>query len=161
MDFIVLSLGSNVGDRKANLAEAEKCLKERGVKIAKASCWYESEPVGFSDQDDFLNRVLIVETEQSPQELLETALAVERHMGRIRSVKNGPRNIDIDLLFYRDEILSEDDLAVPHPRVGDRRFILEPLCELAGHELHPVLGESIRQLLDKCADTHRVEVLNI
>lgn len=157
MEHIILSLGSNVGDRHAHLDDARQHLEDAGVKILKTSQIYESEPVGYSNQDDFLNQVLIVETTQSPQELLETCLAVERKMGRVRVQKNGPRLIDIDILFYQDKILSEDSLLLPHPRIAERRFILVPLTELAAEQVHPVLEESIQELLQTCPEEHWVE----
>jgi len=157
MDAIVLSLGSNIGDRIENFATALTLLEERGVKTSKASSYYESEPVGFTDQDRFLNQVVTVETDLTPQELLATCLAVEEKMGRVRVVKNGPRLIDIDVLFYRDEILSEETLLLPHPRIGDRRFVLEPLAEILPDALHPVMNESITEMLQNCEDDHSVE----
>lgn len=157
MDAIVLSLGSNIGDRIENFATAQNLLEERGLKISQASSYFESEPVGFTDQDQFLNQVIVVETDMTPQELLATCLAVEEKMGRVRVVKNGPRLIDIDLLFYRDEILSEETLLLPHPRIGDRRFVLEPLAEILPDALHPVMNESITEMLHNCEDDHAVE----
>ena len=156
MNHIVLSLGSNIGNRHANLDEARTSLENKGISIIKASALYESEPVGFTDQDEFLNQVLLVDTQQNPLEVLESCLSVERHMGRIRTVKNGPRNIDIDLLFYHDEILSEDTLLLPHPRIEERRFLLEPLAELIPDQIHPVLGETMQEMLQKCPDEHLV-----
>lgn len=158
MDSIVISLGSNVGDRHANIVKAKKLLEDREVKVEKASSIYESEPVGFTGQDEFLNQILVVETSQKPKELLETCLGVERTMGRIRTVKNGPRLIDIDLLFYRDEIISEETLLLPHPRIAERRFILLPLSEVLPDQDHPMMGETITELLETCDDHHRVEL---
>jgi 2-amino-4-hydroxy-6-hydroxymethyldihydropteridine diphosphokinase len=157
MDSIVLSLGSNIGDRHAYIDEACKLLEERDVKIDRKSAIYESEPVGFTGQDEFLNQILVVETELSPMQLLDICLQVEQHMGRIRVEKNGPRNIDIDLLFYKDEIMSEKTLLLPHPRVAERRFILVPLAELLPDELHPVMDVSFQELLENCEDDSMVE----
>lgn len=157
MDHIILSLGSNIGDRHAHLDEACKLLEERGVSLEKKSGIYESEPVGFTGQDEFLNQILVVQTDLTAKQLLDTCLTVEQHMGRIRTVKNGPRNIDIDLLFYKDQMMSEETLLLPHPRVSERRFILVPLVELLPDELHPVLDVSFQELLDTCEDEGRVE----
>ena len=157
MDSIVLSLGSNIGDRHAHLDEAVQELERLEVRVLQRSSIYESEPVGFTGQDEFLNQVLIVGTDKTPSELLETCFEVERHMGRIRTIKNGPRTIDVDILFYRDEILSLDQLLLPHPRIADRRFILEPLAELIPDQSHPMLDQSVSEMLEDCEDDHLVE----
>lgn len=157
MKSIVLSLGSNIGDRLGNLEEACRLLEERKIRILKTSQVYESEPVGFSDQDAFLNQVLLIETPLTGQEILATCLGVEEHMGRIRVQKNGPRKIDIDLLFYKDVLLSEETLLLPHPQIAERNFILVPLAELIPGDIHPVLGQSIAELLKQSEDRSWVE----
>jgi 2-amino-4-hydroxy-6-hydroxymethyldihydropteridine diphosphokinase len=157
MDSIVISLGSNIGDRHAHLDEACRLLEDQKVNILNKSSIYESEPVGFTGQDEFLNQILLVDTELNPKQLLDMCLHVEQKMGRIRTVKNGPRNIDIDLLFYRDEVMSEDTLLLPHPRVAERRFILMPLVELLPKAFHPVLDVSVQELFDTCEDDGMVE----
>src|SRR3989337_59844 len=110
MMHIVLSLGSNLGDRDKNLAEARTLLGEYGLKILRASDVYETEPVGHEDQDYFLNQVLLIDTEKNPEELMNLCINAESEMGRKRGIKNGPRIIDIDILFYRDELISTDKL---------------------------------------------------
>lgn len=158
MDFKVLSIGSNIGDRHQNLDKAKALLEERGVAVTRTSSIFESQPVGYTNQDEFLNQILLVETTQRPQELLETCLGIERHLGRIRSIKNGPRLIDIDILFYDDEMTSEDKLLIPHPRITDRRFILMPLAEIIPDQIHPIFDQSISELLEQCDDDNRVEL---
>ncbi len=157
MDSIVLSLGTNKGDREAYLEQAHELLKGKGISVLKASSVYESEPVGYADQGDFLNQLLIVETTLKSEELLKTCLGIESEMGRVRSIKNGPRVIDIDLLFYHDEVSDKEDLILPHPRISERLFVLIPLVELLAHEIHPIIGVSSQKLLENCKDQSKVE----
>lgn len=152
MNHILLSLGSNVGDREANLKRAQELLGEEGVVIEQLSPIYETEPYGVAEQGYFLNQVVQVKTEKTPEELLETCLAVENTMGRVRNVKNGPRLIDVDVVFYRDEVLNTSRLTLPHPGVPERRFILQPLSDLVPGQAHPVLKKTVQQLLDECTD---------
>lgn len=128
-----VGLGSNLGDREATLRQALAALGEvPGVRIVAVSSFRETDPVGFLDQPRFLNGAAAVETELSPQELLAALLEVERGLGRIRGGERyGPRTVDLDLLVYGDLALAEDGLELPHPRLHERRFALEPLAELA------------------------------
>jgi 2-amino-4-hydroxy-6-hydroxymethyldihydropteridine diphosphokinase len=153
MDFIVLSLGTNVGDRESNLDQARHLLEMRGVEIMKVSSLYETEPYGIADQDDFLNQVLLVHANQTADELLATCLGIEHEMGRVRAEKNGPRVIDIDLLFYKDLVLQKEHLTLPHKGIATRRFVLQPLAEIAGDQTHPSFEKIIQQLLDECTDS--------
>lgn len=157
MDFIVLSLGTNVGDREANLGKARELLSGQGIAIEQLSSVYETEPYGIAEQGYFLNQVLSVGTEKNPGELLETCLEVENAMGRVRHEKNGPRIIDVDLLFYRDEVIDSERLRIPHPGIPERRFVLQPLVEMAAEQIHPVLKKTARELLGECADTLQVK----
>lgn len=152
MDFIVLSLGSNVGGRADNLERARDELESAGIKVTRSSDIYETEPFGMSDQNDFLNQVLIIETGRGPEELLSTCLDIEKQMGRKRTVKNGPRVIDIDLLFYKDELIYSDKLVLPHPEIQERKFVLKPLSEIMADQKHPIFGSTIAELLDECED---------
>lgn len=152
MDFIALSLGSNVGDRSLNLAKARAMLIEQEIEILKVSAIYETEPYGVADQENFLNQVLLVHANMKPEELLKTCLTIEQELGRVRAEKNGPRIIDIDLLFYKDLVLEKEGLQLPHKGIAQRRFVLTPLAEVAGHQIHPIFAKTIQQLLDECPD---------
>ncbi len=127
-----VGLGSNLGDREATLRRALELLDaEEGVKVVAVSTLRETEPVGFADQPRFLNGAAALDTELAPQELLERLLAVERALGRERTgPRFGPRTVDLDLLVHGDSVVAEPGLTVPHPRLAERRFALEPLAEL-------------------------------
>ncbi|MDP2691193.1 MAG: GTP cyclohydrolase I FolE [bacterium] len=159
MDSIVLSLGSNIGQRENHLAQARLRLEGRGIRILKSSRIYETEPVDFEDQPKFLNQALSIETGLNPGSLMKACLEIEKEMGRKRQVKNGPRNIDIDLLFYGNRIIDSPELQLPHRRLHERRFVLEPLAEIIPNLKHPQFKHSIRDLLDQCPDRHQVKAL--
>jgi 2-amino-4-hydroxy-6-hydroxymethyldihydropteridine diphosphokinase len=142
-----LSLGSNVGDRSEQLRDAQARLSAAGRLVAVSSL-YETEPVEFTEQPWFLNCVLELETEKTPQELMAMILGIEQEMGRRRVRKKGPRTIDIDILLVGDAVIDSPELAVPHPAMHLRRFVLEPLVEIAPEVQHPVLRKTIRELLD-------------
>jgi 2-amino-4-hydroxy-6-hydroxymethyldihydropteridine diphosphokinase len=142
-----LSLGSNVGDREAQLRDALARLRAEGGLIA-ASSFYETEPVEFTDQPWFLNCAIALETTKTPQELIEVILGIEKEMGRQRPQNKGPRNIDIDILLFGDTLLDSPQLTIPHPAMHHRRFVLEPLAEIAPEVLHPALRKTIRELRD-------------
>lgn len=145
-ELIYLSLGSNVGDRPANLRAAIKRLAGAGA-VQAVSAVYETEPVDVRDQPWFLNCVVAVETAMPPRELLNLALAVEQAMGRHRTRDKGPRTIDIDILLFGDRVINEPGLKIPHPAMHQRRFVLEPLAEIAPGVLHPAIKKTARQLL--------------
>ena len=146
-----LSLGSNVGDREANLRDALARLGANGSVIAVSS-FYETEPVEFTRQPWFLNCAAALETSQTPQQLMTAILRIEEKMGRRRVQKKGPRSIDIDLLFVigekEDTIMDSNELTIPHPAMHQRRFVLEPLAEIAPDAVHPVFKKTIRELRD-------------
>jgi 2-amino-4-hydroxy-6-hydroxymethyldihydropteridine diphosphokinase len=141
-----LSLGSNLGNREANLRNAISRLDSLG-KVTAVSSFYETEPVDFLDQPWFLNCVVLLETTLSPQTLLQRLLGIERALGRERLQPKGPRLIDIDVLLFGEEITDEPGLTIPHPALHERRFVLAPLAEIAPEVLHPVLKKTMRELL--------------
>ncbi|MZP29342.1 2-amino-4-hydroxy-6-hydroxymethyldihydropteridine diphosphokinase [Heliobacterium undosum] len=144
-----IGLGSNMGDRTANLTEALRRLQRTpGVAVIDHSSWYATKPVGVVDQDDFLNGVAALLSWLSPQELLALLLETEQAMGRVRLMKWGPRLIDLDLLLYDDAVIEEENLTVPHPFMAERGFVLVPLAEIAPEHRHPG-GEMTRQLLEQ------------
>jgi len=145
--IVYLSLGSNVGDREANLHSAIEHLRSLG-EVAAVSSFYETEPVEFTAQPWFLNCVVKLDTGKTPKELLAGLLAVEQLMGRRRTQKKGPRTIDIDILLYGDSIIETEGLTIPHPTLHQRRFVLEPLAEIASGVRHPALKRTIRELRD-------------
>ena len=151
MKTIYIALGSNVGDRAANLRDA--CTRlETDVDILRRSSLYDTAPRGLLNQPWFLNQVIEAETELLPRQSMKLLLRIEREMGRKRTVRNGPRLIDLDLLLYASAVIDAKGLLVPHPRMGERRFVLEPLAEIAPDLRHPVTGQSIKQMLASVMD---------
>ncbi|MEO8597815.1 MAG: 2-amino-4-hydroxy-6-hydroxymethyldihydropteridine diphosphokinase [Candidatus Solibacter sp.] len=148
MKLIYLSLGSNVGDREGNLRLAVECLSAHEVRILRESRIYETEPVDYRDQAWFLNQVVEAETALFPVQLLTRIGRIERELGRKRTVSKGPRTIDIDVLFYASAVIEMPHLEIPHPRIAERRFVLEPLAELAPSLRHPVTRRTVRQMLE-------------
>jgi 2-amino-4-hydroxy-6-hydroxymethyldihydropteridine diphosphokinase len=142
-----LSLGSNIGNREENLRSALARLGDVG-RIVEASHLYETEPVDFAAQPWFLNAVVAMETEKTPRELLNALLALEQSMGRKRDLPKGPRIVDLDILLYGDHTIHEAGLTIPHPGLPERRFVLEPLVEIAPDVLHPLLNKSMCELRD-------------
>jgi 2-amino-4-hydroxy-6-hydroxymethyldihydropteridine diphosphokinase len=143
-----LSLGSNLGDRAAHLREAIRKLSDAGT-VTNCSSFYQTEPVEFTDQPEFLNCAIELETILSPHQILNAILQIERDLGRDRSTQppKGPRTIDIDLLLAGDAIINSPQLVVPHPSMHQRRFVLEPLVEIAPHAIHPLLQQTVRELV--------------
>jgi 2-amino-4-hydroxy-6-hydroxymethyldihydropteridine diphosphokinase len=148
-----LSLGSNLGDRKANIEQAIAALEDGNLRTGKVSSFYETEPVGFKHQPWYLNVALEIETTLSPLELLERCKGIEQSMGRVKPFADAPRIVDLDILLYGDRIISAERLNLPHPRLAERNFVLEPLAEIAPGLIHPVLGRSIQALLETSFDT--------
>ena len=148
MKRVYLSLGSNIGDREGNLRKAVERLAGREIRVLHTSRIYETEPVDYIDQAWFLNQVVEAETALFPMQLLTRIGRVERELGRTRTVRNGPRTIDIDILFYGAATVETARLEIPHPRIAQRRFVLAPLAELAPDLRHPVTHRSVRQMLE-------------
>jgi 2-amino-4-hydroxy-6-hydroxymethyldihydropteridine diphosphokinase len=147
LNLVYLSLGSNMGDCEMHFHEAVARLQKEG-RVVSVSPFYETEPVEFTDQAWFLNCALALETTRTPQQVMSAILTIEQEMGRQRIQKKGPRIIDIDILLFSDKIIDSPDLTVPHPAMQNRRFVLEPLAEIAPEARHPVLKKTIRELLD-------------
>ncbi len=146
-----------MGDRAGHLGKAVELIRQRIGKIENISAIYETAAWGKIDQPDYLNQVVKVSTRLRPQEALKAILAIENDMGRTRKKVWEPRLIDIDILFYNEDIIREEHLLIPHPHLQDRRFVLVPLAEIAATFVHPVLKATIKELLDKCPDHLRVK----
>lgn len=157
MSTAFLSLGSNLGDRLANLKVAvEKIEESDKIEVKEVSPVYETQPLGYEGQGWFLNLVAEVQTSLEPSVLLERLLSIEDRMGRIREKKWGPRNIDLDILLYDDRTVCSERLTIPHPRMHERRFVLAPLAQIAPDLLHPRLKKSVEELLAVCRDESMV-----
>ncbi len=150
-----IGLGSNMGDKKGMCRKALELLGRAG-RVAKVSSFYCTEPVGYQEQEDFVNAVAELETEVSPGELLAECLRIEEALGRSRELRWGPRTIDLDILLYGDRVVNEPALTIPHPLLAVRRFVLTPLCEIAPQAVHPVLKKTAARLLHELKETHRV-----
>jgi 2-amino-4-hydroxy-6-hydroxymethyldihydropteridine diphosphokinase len=147
LKIVYLSLGSNMGEREEHLREALRRLETIEVRVLRKSSVYETEPQDMHDQPWFLNLVVEIETEFFPMQLLAWTQKIERDMGRERLTPKGPRTIDIDILFYGRAVVDTPKLAIPHPRLAQRRFVLEPLGELAPDLRHPVDCKTVREML--------------
>jgi 2-amino-4-hydroxy-6-hydroxymethyldihydropteridine diphosphokinase len=145
MPLVYLGLGSNIGDKEAHIAQALRLISEI-CEVKKKSHLYLTEPVGNRHQDWFLNCVVEVETELDPKHLLSSIKSIERTLGRVKTAKNGPRIIDIDILFFGDQIVQTKNLIIPHPLLQERLFVLQPMMDINADFVHPVLKKSIQEL---------------
>jgi 2-amino-4-hydroxy-6-hydroxymethyldihydropteridine diphosphokinase len=153
-----LLAGSNLGNRKGNLEFAASALAAAGTVLKKSS-FFETEPVGYLNQPWFFNQAIELETFLAPSELLLCCQKIETCRGRIRTFANAPRTLDLDILLYGDLSVNQEDLIIPHPRMAERKFVLEPLAQIAPDVMHPLLKKSIRSLLEACPDSSKVRLL--
>ncbi|MEO6218896.1 MAG: 2-amino-4-hydroxy-6-hydroxymethyldihydropteridine diphosphokinase [Ginsengibacter sp.] len=156
MNTVYILTGGNIGERFSNLENAQKYLKDEIGKIERSSLIYETAAWGNNDQPDFYNQVHVIKTKLTAEKLMQVILKIEEKMGRIRTTKNAVRLIDIDILFYNNEIIDKAELIIPHAEIPNRRFLLVPLNELSPDMVHPLLNKSIAELLSTCKDMLRV-----
>jgi 2-amino-4-hydroxy-6-hydroxymethyldihydropteridine diphosphokinase len=150
-----IGIGSNVGDREANCRRAIELLAEAG-RVMGVSSLYRTEPVGYHEQEDFINAVAAVETDRTPDDLLKVCHAIEDRLGRKRGLRWGPRTADLDILLYGSQVVNRPGLFIPHPRMAMRKFVLVPLAEIAPDAVNPQLHRTAAQLLDELHDRHLV-----
>lgn len=155
MSKAIISLGSNIKDRQGYLNQAIKSLQDFS-KIIKTSSFYETEPYGNKDQEWFLNAVISIETKLSPTELLEKCQEIENNLGRVRKEKWGARTLDLDILFYNNEVIEDKNLVIPHKEIAKRSFVLTPLNEIEPEFTHPVLNKTVKQLYQELKTTDKV-----
>ncbi|MCX7736906.1 MAG: 2-amino-4-hydroxy-6-hydroxymethyldihydropteridine diphosphokinase [Candidatus Kapabacteria bacterium] len=161
MKSVILSLGSNIGDRKKYLKQAvESLISSNKLTNIKLSSIYETDPVDFINQPKFLNLCILAKTELKANDLMQLCKAIEIDLGRKKRAKWHEREIDIDIIFYNNEIIDETDLVIPHPRMHLRKFVLEPIFELTPEFVHPVYNLNIEQLLKKCPDESQVLIFD-
>lgn len=153
MNKAILLIGGNLGDRTGHLQQAVEQIDKQVGKVEKISALYETAAWGHVEQPDYLNQALLVSTGMDARTLLQTVLAIEHNIGRIRRQKWGARVIDIDIIFYNDAIINEPDLKIPHPQMQFRQFVLVPLTEIIPDWQHPVLHQSVSTLFENCTDT--------
>lgn len=156
MNTIFLITGGNIGNRKRNLEVAATLIEEQIGEIIKSSNIYQTDAWGNTDQPVFYNQVHLVKSKLSAEKIIRIILKIEEKMGRVRTIKNAARIIDIDILFFNNEIIEQPDLIIPHPEIINRRFVLIPLTELAPEMIHPVYRKTMKELLSTCKDPLKV-----
>ncbi|WP_434304970.1 2-amino-4-hydroxy-6-hydroxymethyldihydropteridine diphosphokinase [Clostridium botulinum] len=149
MHTAYVAFGSNIGEKESYIKRALEKIEKRGMKIIKVSPIYETEPYGVLDQDSFLNGVVKIGTNLTPENLIEVLLNIEKQLDRVRERRWGPRTIDLDIIFYDDLIINKNNLIIPHKDMENREFVLKPLCDIDENFIHPVLKKSVRQLYDR------------
>ena len=153
-----IGLGANIGDRRSTIETAVKMLSELAqIDVVKVSTLRETEPVGVTDQPDFLNGVVVLATNMDPRDLMSECMRIEKCLGRKRKERWGPRTIDLDLLLYGSDIIEEPGMTVPHPRMAERAFVLEPLAEVLPDWRHPILGRTAWSLWESFGRTARMD----
>lgn len=160
MNEIYLLTGGNMGNRLNYLTRAKEKVQKRCGRILQESSIYETAAWGNESQEAFLNQVLKITTQLNAEEVLQTILQIEEGLGRKRNLKYGPRTIDIDILFFNEDVISKHGLKIPHPEIQNRRFVLVPLNEMASNKIHPVLHKTVSQLLAECPDPLTVNKFN-
>ena len=153
MNRVTLLIGGNMGDRMANLDNALNLMKATLGDLIQLSSRYETSAWGFTEQPDFINQAILLETNLTASELMQSILRIETQMGRERTVPLGPRIIDIDIIYFNDDIINSPELTVPHPKMSERLFVLKPLVEIMSNYIHPILLKSNAILLKECGDS--------
>lgn len=149
MPLVYIGIGSNVGSRKTNCVRAIELLGHSGISVLRQSSFHETEPWGITEQPKFINAAVQAETDRSPADLMKALKDIEKIMGRAPGPRWGPRLIDLDILIYDGLVLRTAGLEIPHPRMHERLFVMKPLAEIAPDLVHPVLGKSIKELLEE------------
>jgi 2-amino-4-hydroxy-6-hydroxymethyldihydropteridine diphosphokinase len=161
MNIAYLLIGGNLGNRSANLQKAMHLIEQNCAQVVQSSAIYETAAWGLNNQPAFYNQALKIHTNLPADSLMEALLLIEKEMGRIRTLKMGPRTIDLDMLFYNQLVLNTELLVLPHPALSQRRFVLMPLFEIAPDLIHPIFQKNIEQLLKECPDQLDVQKLSI
>ncbi|MDL2310344.1 2-amino-4-hydroxy-6-hydroxymethyldihydropteridine diphosphokinase [Peptostreptococcaceae bacterium OttesenSCG-928-C18] len=147
--IVFIALGSNIGEREKYINLALEDINTKVGTILKQSSTIETKPYGYTDQEDFLNLVIKVDTELSPRKLLESLMSIEKDLDRVRLITWGPRTIDLDIIYYEDKVIEEEDLQIPHIDLYNRNFVLEPLVEIDENFIDPRKNKTVKELLDE------------
>jgi 2-amino-4-hydroxy-6-hydroxymethyldihydropteridine diphosphokinase len=156
---VYIAIGSNLGDKLSNCRKGIELLEKSGITIVTCSHFYKTEPVDYADQDWFINAAVKAETDFAPLQLLKALKSIEKEVGRVETVRFGPRILDMDIIFYDDVIMDDSGLTIPHPRMHKRRFVLTPICDIDADIVHPALKQTMAELLKQSGDDPRQEVI--